>query len=242
MTLILRSAKGSALSYQEMDDNFLHAVSNFSSDPWDISKDSANNLTFSYSNSPKDYINANGHIIVVSVAGQAYVDQDTTVAPFFANTAALAGSAYAPAAKIRANGATTTRTLSFGALHNADNSIDGAIHGIDSDDTDSRVWLFKHNGDFVSPGNVTAYSDIRLKENVEDITDALSKVMAMRGVTFDMNGRRNVGVIAQEMQLIVPESVMDGEYLSVAYGNLVGVLIEAIKDLKAEVEELKRGK
>lgn len=242
MTLVLRSEKGSALSYQEMDANFQHAVSNFSADPWSITLDSANNLTFSYSNDAKDYINANGHIIVVSVAGQSFVSQDSTVAPFFANTAALTGSSYAPTVKVKANGAAVTRTLSFGALHNADNTIDGVVHGIDSDDTDNRTWLFKQNGDFVSSGNVTAYSDIRLKENIEAITNALEKVKALRGVTFDMNGKRNIGVIAQELRLVVPEAVNDGEYLSVAYGNLVALLIEAIKDLSTEVEELKRGK
>ena len=64
----------------------------------------------------------------------------------------------------------------------------------------------------------------------------------MRGVTFDKNGQRSTGVIAQEMQEVMPEVVMQNdEYLSVAYGNLVGVLIEAVKELRAEVEEIKKG-
>ena len=62
----------------------------------------------------------------------------------------------------------------------------------------------------------------------------------MRGVSFTKDGRANSGVIAQELQNIAPELVQDdGEYLSVAYGNVVGYLIEAIKELKAEVEVLK---
>ena len=90
---------------------------------------------------------------------------------------------------------------------------------------------------------VTAYSDERLKDNIETIDNALDKVMNMRGVTFTREGRQSTGVIAQEMQKIMPEVVFDkGEYLSVAYGNMVGVLIEAIKDLKAEIDELKKGK
>jgi len=90
---------------------------------------------------------------------------------------------------------------------------------------------------------VTAYSDERLKDNIETIDNALDKVMNMRGVTFTREGRQSTGVIAQEMQKIMPEVVFDkGEYLSVAYGNLVGVLIEAVKELKAEVDELKKGK
>ena len=64
----------------------------------------------------------------------------------------------------------------------------------------------------------------------------------MRGVMYDKDGERGTGVIAQEMQQVMPEVVMDsgrGDYLSVAYGNIVGVLIEAVKELKAELDEYK---
>ena len=90
--------------------------------------------------------------------------------------------------------------------------------------------------------DVTAFSDERLKSNIETIDQALNKVGQMRGVTFERDGRKGTGVIAQEVQKVMPEVVHDeGEYMSVAYGNLVGVLIEAVKELKAEVEELKKG-
>jgi len=94
-------------------------------------------------------------------------------------------------------------------------------------------------GNFVATGNVTAFSDERLKENVETIEGALEKVAQMRGVMYDKDGERGTGVIAQEMQQVMPEVVQDGEYLSVAYGNIVGVLIEAIKEIKAELEQCK---
>lgn len=96
-----------------------------------------------------------------------------------------------------------------------------------------------YTGNFTASGNVTAYSDERLKENVETIEGALDKVSQMRGVMYDKDGHRGTGVIAQEMQQVMSEVVEEGEYLSVAYGNLVGVLIEAVKELKAEVEGLK---
>ena len=90
--------------------------------------------------------------------------------------------------------------------------------------------------------DVTAFSDERLKSDIETIDSALDKVTNMRGVTFDRDGRRGTGVIAQEMQKVMPEVVHDeGEYMSVAYGNLVGVLIEAIKELEAKVEKLENG-
>ena len=96
-------------------------------------------------------------------------------------------------------------------------------------------------------GNINApaffyTSDLRVKNNIQDITDALAKVNALRGVTFDWaNGMGSaVGLVAQEVQQVVPQAVSsqpDG-LLNVAYGNLVGVLIEAIKELSAKVDAL----
>ena len=94
--------------------------------------------------------------------------------------------------------------------------------------------------------DVVAFSDERLKSNIETIPNALDKVLQMRGVNFDKNGHKSMGVIAQEVEKIIPEVVStenkDGEeYLGVAYPNMVGVLIEAIKDLQKQVDELKKG-
>ena len=94
--------------------------------------------------------------------------------------------------------------------------------------------------------DVVAFSDERLKSNIETIPNALDKVLQMRGVNFEKNGHKSMGVIAQEVEKIIPEVVStenkDGEeYLGVAYPNMVGVLIEAIKDLQKQVDELKKG-
>lgn len=102
---------------------------------------------------------------------------------------------------------------------------------------------FASNGDFTAVGNVTAYSDRRLKKDIEPVYDALEKIDQLNGVTFKRidNGEYGVGLIAQEVQAVVPEAVKTDEngMLSVAYGNLVGVLVEAIKDLNREVKQLK---
>ena len=91
--------------------------------------------------------------------------------------------------------------------------------------------------------DVTAFSDERLKTDIKTIDNALNMVGDMRGVYFNRDGVAGTGVIAQEIQNILPEVVHDKqEYLSVAYGNMVGVLIEAIKELKKEVETLKEAK
>ena len=93
--------------------------------------------------------------------------------------------------------------------------------------------------------NLGASSDIRLKENIRTLPNALKTVTSMRGVSFNRNDiesrPKQIGVIAQEVQKIVPEVVMTDSngMLSVAYGNLVGLLIEAIKELSAEVDKLK---
>ena len=98
-------------------------------------------------------------------------------------------------------------------------------------------------GDLTATGNVTAYSDERLKTDIKTIDNAVDIVNNLRGVTYtrkDTN-EKGVGVIAQEIEDVLPQVVQDGEYKSVAYGNIVGVLIEAVKELKAEIEELKGG-
>jgi predicted phage tail protein len=106
----------------------------------------------------------------------------------------------------------------------------------------------------ITTGNITAYgtaSDIRLKDNIEVIPDALEKVSELRGVTFDYksDGKRNTGLIAQELQKVLPEAVYEtslpdeneeDKVLAIRYGNVVGLLVEAIKELKAEIQELKK--
>ena len=98
------------------------------------------------------------------------------------------------------------------------------------------------SGAITSSGDVTAFSDMNLKSDIRTIQNALDKVSDMRGVYFTKDGEAGTGVIAQEIENILPEVVKDGEYKSVAYGNMVGILIEAIKELKAEVEKLKESK
>ena len=90
-------------------------------------------------------------------------------------------------------------------------------------------------------GNITAYSDERLKSDVATIDNALDKVMNLRGVTFTKNAEKGMGVIAQEVEQVIPEVVSDGEYKSVAYGNMVGLLIEAVKELKGDLDKFKEG-
>tara|TARA_R100001086_G_scaffold151052_1_gene80343 strand:+ start:361 stop:1740 length:1380 start_codon:yes stop_codon:yes gene_type:complete len=97
--------------------------------------------------------------------------------------------------------------------------------------------------------DVTAFSDKRLKTDISNIKNGLEKVMQMQGVYYKRNDQEDaqmkVGVLAQDMEAVVPEVVLtaddDMQTKSVDYGKLTAVLIEAIKDLKAEIDELKKG-
>lgn len=97
-------------------------------------------------------------------------------------------------------------------------------------------------GNLTAQGNVTAFSDARLKEDIRDITNAVEKLQSIRGVTYRMRDarERRAGVIAQEVQKVLPEVVFehDDGYLHVAYGNMVSILINAVKELAARVEKL----
>ena len=90
--------------------------------------------------------------------------------------------------------------------------------------------------------NVTAFSDERLKNNIETLEHGLAKVEQLRGVTYTRDGRENIGVIAQEVEKILPEIVLTADdemgTKSVDYSRLTAVLIEAVKELSERVKEL----
>ena len=98
-----------------------------------------------------------------------------------------------------------------------------------------------YTGNFTATGDVTAYSDIRFKHNVKTITNAVDTVNNLRGVMFHKDNRNSTGVIAQEVEAVFPEVVhTNPEGLkSVAYGNIVGLLIEAVKEQQIQITSLK---
>jgi hypothetical protein len=111
------------------------------------------------------------------------------------------------------------------------------------------TYELKIQGDVAASGDIVAYytSDKRLKDNIQPIQNALDKINDLGGYTFDWNEElqkarkgHDIGVIAQEVQSVLPEVVVerDNGYLGVDYQKLVPVLIEAIKELSAKVKEL----
>ena len=128
-------------------------------------------------------------------------------------------------------------------------TVDGASSGLDADLLDgahASAFALLSGATFsgiVTAPNFVSSSDLRLKSDIAPIADALAKVQARTGVTFTMAGCdvRQMGLIAQDVQAVAPEAVVEAEgLLRLAYGNLVGLLVEAVKDLAQEVDQLKR--
>lgn len=100
-------------------------------------------------------------------------------------------------------------------------------------------------GSLTAAGNITAFSDRRLKTDIEKIENAVRLVRRLEGVRYlDMAGNRSIGVIAQDVKAVLPEVVFENEegYMHVAYQNMIAVLINAINELSARVEYLEAHK
>jgi len=120
------------------------------------------------------------------------------------------------------------------------NNAAGTNAGLYDQTASINRWYTDVSGNFVAYGNVTAYSDIRLKTDLQQIPNALAKVEQLTGYTYTRTdtGERQTGLVAQEVEKVLPEAVLQGEQLSLAYGNMVGLLVEAVKELSARVKEL----
>ena len=128
-------------------------------------------------------------------------------------------------------------------------TVDGPGSCLDADKLDgNQASAFARLSGATFTGTVTApnfvsSSDRRLKTDIETIGDALNLVRDLRGVRYVMGGQPGIGVIAQEVEPILPEIVSEADGLKrVAYGNLAGLLIEAIKVLADEIDHLKEAK
>ena len=129
--------------------------------------------------------------------------------------------------------------------HSLGNNCTG--HGTSATSSSYRIYV---GGSIYAEGNIVAYSDRRAKENITSVDNALDKVLKMRGVFYntikDETKKRQIGVIAQEIEEILPEVVTyasDVDEYGVSYGNFAGLFIEAIKEqseiIKKQSEEIK---
>jgi len=125
------------------------------------------------------------------------------------------------------------------------------------DANNAEKMRLEGDGDLHVDGNVVAYSttisDIRLKKDIAPIEDAVTKVQQLNGCTFTYlkDDRQSAGLIAQDVEKVLPSAVIEDEavfhgeegetYKTVQYDQVIGLLVEAVKELKAEIEELKNG-
>ena len=152
----------------------------------------------------------------------------------------------------------------FGGIGSALTTKAGLIVSASAEDDDPNVHVginideerdlpltynLEVSGSIRTSAAVFQSSDERLKSNIETIENGLNRILSSRGVTFDRIDKeaipRQTGLIAQELEKVLPEAVETNELSgikSVAYGNVVGLLVEAIKELKEEINELKKEK
>jgi len=149
-------------------------------------------------------------------------------------------------------------------------AIIGSINDVTAgtEDSDIKFWntsggtlsermRLQYNGDLHADGDVVAYSttisDARLKDNVKPLESSLDKIMNLKGVEYTWNngsrkGQKDIGFIAQEVEDVIPEIVREKEvlfdedtkYKTVDYEKITAVLVEAVKELKQEIVELKK--
>jgi len=222
---------------------------------------SSNNLTFAGGTLvvPSISLGANDHVVE---DGALFMDEnDNTMITFASGVANITGSSAsctgnaATATKISSitnsnivqlsTTTTQTGTKTFSGVIDITNTTDstnatgdtGALRCEGGGSIAKKLYV---GSTITGSADVIAFSDKKLKENIETLDG--KKVLDMRGVSFTRKdtGAESSGVIAQEIQKVAPELVHDTEgTLGVAYGNLVGYLIEAIKDQQKQIDELK---
>jgi len=215
----------------------------------------------SVNNSGRTYIqdislDTYGHVTGISSATETVTNTDTntTYSADGNYGMTLSGTAFRLEDDRRRN--SSSADIKSGNTH--DYTFYDASHGIRWYTAGAEEMRLENDGDLHVDGNITAYSttvsDINLKEDVKPITGALDMIEQLNGYTFTYkkDGKKSAGVIAQEVEKVLPSAVEDidavyhGEegttHKVVQYDQLHGVLIEAIKELKAEIEELKLAK
>ena len=184
-----------------------------------------------------------GTFASLDISGSADIDGTLEADAITLNGTAL-GSLYSPIAG--GSGIVTTGAINSGSITSGFGTINNGASTITTTGAVATGALTV-TGAIVASGDITAFSDRRIKDNLEVIPDALSKVNQLSGYTYtrkDLEDKEEkyTGVIAQEVLNVLPEAVVLGktpeDNMAVAYGNMVGLLIEAIKELSDRVKEL----
>jgi len=136
---------------------------------------------------------------------------------------------------------TTVGTMVFEGLSTTTAGVDVNLN--------MMAIMYADTGNMTINGSLTQNSDLRIKKDLQIIPNALDKLKTLNGYTYTRTDRptefQQTGCVAQEVQAVLPEAVIVGEdeqqTLSIAYGSMVGLLVEAIKELEAKVAALESG-
>jgi hypothetical protein len=155
----------------------------------------------------------------------------TSVSALTASSVSISGTSTFTGLLTANGGISTTSVTASGNISGIGGTFTGNISAVDG----------TFSGD-VQADDFNTTSDRRLKTDINNLENALDKVKALQGVSFKMNNEDKIGLIAQDTQEVIPEVVKENEegYLSVSYGNIVGLLIEAIKEQQVKIESLEK--
>lgn len=232
------------------------AIQDMATESWVQNNFSQGNHTHDYDKYNRWKVNLNG-----SFAGNMYSEYALNFAAGNNMTISFNSTTKTLTFDAASGGASGTVALNDGSasspsLHFANDTNSGLFlvsgNNIGVATSGIHEFLFAQYGHFHADGNIygkstSTSSDIRLKTNIIDIENALDMVSSLRGVYFDWKDKkykgRQLGLIAQEVEKIIPEVVSEDRhgYKSMDYSKLTSVLIEAVKELKQEIKELKDG-
>ena len=181
------------------------------------------------------------------------VNKATTLATVNSNVGSFGDGTSIPTITVNAKGlitGVTTTAVTSGTTITDDTSTDAsrfltftsATSGsISAANVSSTKLTYNPSTGALTATDFNSTSDINLKENIKIIEDPLDKIIKLNGFTFNWkeNQKPSIGVIAQELEEVLPELVTQGDVKSVNYNGLIGVLIEAVKEQQKQIEELK---
>ena len=181
------------------------------------------------------------------------VNKATTLATVNSNVGTFGNGTSIPTITVNAKGlitGVTTTAVASGLTLTDDTSTNAsrfltftsATSGsISAANVSSTKLIYNPSTGALSATNFTSTSDISLKDNIQTIVNPLDKITKLNGVTFNWkeNQKPSIGVIAQELEKVLPELVTQGNIKTVNYNGIIGVLIEAVKEQQKQIEELK---
>jgi hypothetical protein len=215
-------------------------VAEFVNSNLSIALNTANSITsdsLNTSNSITSTALNTANIIVNSANSFANTVNVTAQAAFDTANAAFSQSSNAANLIYEVLDDTSTDTTLFVALFDANTGTPNTAYV-----SSTKLYYNPSTGE-LSATNFDSLSDVNKKTDIETIQNAIETVGELRGVTFKWkdNGHKSMGLIAQEVETVVPEVVVTNELgdKSVTYGSLIGLLVEAVKDLNNQVAEIK---